>query len=482
MKKNSSPSVILELHEKFKDSNFISNFYNDLKSLQDYAQNNLKASLTALNLDDFFKDNQYQEDNLLWNIPYSLKDNVSTHGIKTTAGSLFLEDYIPSFDSEVYSNIKKNKAVLVSKDALDEFGLGGSGTWCAFGRVINPYDSNYITAGSSSGSAVTVAIGLAAFSIGTDTGGSVRQPASFLGIVGLKPSYGLISRYGIFPFSPTLDTVGIFAKYVTDIAIVLQNIVSTDKRDFSNIKYNNDRHNFYDELNKIDLEEFKQIKIAYIKEATYLMEDDLKDDWINYLNFLKQYANITEISLGNDIINLLLPIYKTISYSEATTMLARMTGMTFGKQIIKENYEDSCIATRTKYLGREIKNRLLFGAWVLSEENYDPLFNKSRKIRRFIKNKIDDIFKGFDTFIIPGAGNYTLSLEDLEKKEDSKCTDLLLLSNFTGIPSITILALDKKPKFCGLNINCNWYEDQKLLNIALTIEDINKNFDLNKKY
>ncbi len=462
-------SIILKLHEQFKDPNFFNNYLKELKNKVDVNDTKYHSILTKVELKPF----AYDESNLLVNIPYSIKDNISTKGIRTTGGSKLLSEYVPLFDSFVYSLLKKDEAMLVSKDTLDEFGLGGTGTWCGLTKIINPYDKNRITAGSSSGSNVNVTTDLVAFSIGTDTGDSIRHPASFLNNVGYKPSYGLVSRYGVFPFSPSLDTVGIIAKYITDVSIVLTSITKLhDQRDFTNIKIQD--HHFYQNLKAKPLNE---IKFVYIKNAEKYMYEDAKVAWIKYLSWLKTKVQIKEVEFNEDLLDALLPTYYAISFAEATTSLANLTGMTFGHKIIGKDYYDTVIKTRTSYLGEQVKKRFTLGSYVLTKDHYEEIFVKAKKIRRKIVNEVNNLLKDVDGIIIPGTSSFALTYEELEKTGMTKCDDLLLFANFSGNPSLTIPAIMQNPKFLGINILGKWLHDQDLLNVGLSIENLNEEYE-----
>ena len=460
-------SKILSLHKLYKEESAFVKARTELKDKVIETKKKYQSILSIVPI----VNQQYNEENLLINIPYSLKDNISTKNIRTTGGSLLLNNYEPLFDSYVAQLLKESGATLVAKDALDEFGLGGTGTWCAYGKVFNPYDINLIPGGSSSGSNVNVSTNLVAFSIGTDTGDSIRHPASFLNNVGYKPTYGLISRYGVFPFSPSLDTVGVIASYVTDVAIVLDALVKKDNRDFSNVT--SLQKDYFKNLNAKNLTD---IKVLYIKNCEQYMYEDAKEEWKKYLAYLKRYINIAEIDFDEKLIDSLLPTYNAISFAEATTSLANLTGMTFGNKEIGKNYYASISLTRTKYLGEQIKKRFLLGSYVLTSEHYDEIFNKAKKIRRIIKEKVDSLLKEYDAIIIPGASSFALSYEELIASGMNKCDDLLLLANFSGNPSITIPAIKLNPKFLGINLLGKAFQDQELLNIALSIENINEQY------
>lgn len=460
-------SLILEWHTKFADPSFYNQFTNELKAKLEFNKKNYNSIINFVPL----RTEPYDPNNLLVNIPYSLKDNFSTKGIKTTGGSLLLEDFIPPYDSTAAKLLKETKAQLVSKDCLDEFGLGGTGLYCAYGRVINPYDKNRITGGSSSGTNVNVTTGLVAFGLGTDTGDSVRFPASFLNNVGYKPSYGLISRFGVYPYSPSLDHVGIICKYVTDAAIVLDVLAKRDDQDFTSIEIAH--QHYFKDLQQLDL---KKAKIAYIKNCTKFMYADAKQAWDQYIDYLSQHANLQIVDFDETYLKALLPVYRAISYSEAVTSLARLDGITFGKKVIGTDYYDTIMKTRSKYLGNQIKERFVCGSYFLNGTNMENIFEKAKKIRRLVKEKVEQIFKEYDCILFPGAGSFALTDEQLNTTGNTLCDDMLLLGNFTGCPSITIPAIKQNPNFLGVNITGKLFHDQEVLNIAYSLEAINEQY------
>lgn len=460
-------SVILELHSLFKNEAEVAKYYNNVKQQVALAKEQYNSIITPVEI----KIKNFDENDLLSNIPYTLKDLINTKGIRTTGGCLMLDKYIPPYSAAVYDELNKTGAVLLAKDACDEFGLGGTGTHCGYGLVVNPYDKTRITAGSSSGSAVNVAIGLAAFALGTDTGDSVRHPASFLNLVGLKPSYGLVSRYGVFQYASSLDHVAVFTKYVTDASIVLENIVAPDDRDFSHVDIED--HNFYKNLKEVDL---SKVKFLYFKDLVNHMQKDEAAEWTKYMNFLKTKIKIDEIDYGTDLLNAMLPAYRALSFGEATASVASFTGMTFGERIAGKDFVESTILSRSKYLGSEVRRRLLVGQFSLIQENYDELFLKAKKIRRIVHEKINNLLKEYDCIIVPGSGTYAMTFEEMNTISD-RCEDILLIGNFTGNPSITIPAIKKDPLFLGINLNAGWFKDQELLDIALAIENINEEYN-----
>lgn len=456
-------SQIINLHEKILSSITFDDEL--LKNCQKITKNITKTNAILTIADPL--ENNSNKDSLLYGIPYSLKDNISTKNIRTTGGSKFLENYIPCYDATVYKLLKSSGAKLIAKTNLDEFGLGGTGTFSAFGIVNNPYDEKRIAGGSSSGSAVAVATGASIFSIGTDTGDSIRHPASYCGIVGYKPSYGLISRYGVFPYAPSMDHVGIFANHVADVAIILDAIAQFDENDYTSIK---SQTNFYNNLTEV-----KNKKIAIIKTGYEQAEKNVKQAFDEVINQLRLNGfSIDFIEFDSELLKSLDGIYKIISYAEASSCYANLTGIPFGCNLGGKDYQEIITHNRTKLLGNQLKRRFIIGSLATKKENFDELFTKAKKVRTLIINEISNIFNQYDAIVNPGASSIAPLIEDVNnnKWKTNICDDILMIANFAGIPSITIpyKKVDGLP--FGINICCKLYDDQQLLNIAATMENI----------
>ena len=411
--------------------------------------------------------------NLLYGIPGTIKDNINIKGYRTTGASRALDNYISVYNAEVVTNLYNDKTIFLAKTNLDEFGFGGTGTLSGYGIVKNPLDESRITGGSSSGSAVSVAIGAANFSIGTDTGDSIRKPATFLGIVGYKPSYGVISRYGVLPFSSTLDHVGIFGNDVTDIAIVMDSVAKFDEKDFSSVKLK--ETNFYK-----DLTIKEQLNIVVIDDVIDGLRDDLKPIYNQFIEELSKKFNVSHVKFGKDLLDIIDPLYKSIAYSEGASNWNNLTGITFSgvKNIDYKNYIDLMYNIRTNYLGSELKIRMAIGNWFTSHENFADIYQKSKMIRSVLIGRARQVLENADAFILPGASSTAYKLEDILNKTVSTnyCDDALQIANFAGLPSITIpFSQDSENAPFGINLTAKKYDDKNLLNVALTIEDfINK--------
>ena len=416
---------------------------------------------------------------LLTGIPYALKDNVSTSGILTTSSSNILKDYIPVYDATVYKKLKNAGAVLVGKTVLDELAMGGTGTTGHTGSVKNPWDKNRLIGGSSAGSAASVALGIVPFSIGSDTGDSIRKPAAFGGVVGFKPTYGRISRYGLFAFASSLDHVGVFSRCVRDAAIVTDIIKGQDKYDMTSLK--DDGKVYSEEINN----SIKGRKLFYIKEICDL--DNYKDsndeeliETLTKFNELidkcrKEGFEVEEVSIDKKLLEAIYPTYMTISCAEATSNNANLTGIQFGPRGEGNSIEEIMFDARTKGFSELIKRRFILGSYILQKENQEKLYLNACRVRRLIVDKINDLFKKYDGMILPASGGSAPRFDDSSEKLSDRYLILenhMAIGNFGGFPSITIPYGFVNDMPIGLNITGRVMEDDVLLTIANNIEKI----------
>lgn len=414
--------------------------------------------------------------NLLSGIPFGVKDNYSTKGILTTGSSNTLKDYVPFYDATAISNLKNKGAIIVNKTAMDEFGMGGTGTTCHTGDVLNPWDSTRMCAGSSAGSACAVAAGVYPYALGSDTGDSIRKPAAYCGIVGYKPTYGLISRYGLFSFASSLDTCGCLTRSVEDAAIVVDGMKGIDINDMTSFDSSN--INLYDNLNK----DVRGKKLFYIKE---LVDEDnyanISDEFKMHLNIFKDTINkcnelgmnVEGVSIDKNILNALPSVYVVLSCAEATSNLSNLTGLIFGPRGDGNNYIDMMRDHRTKGFSSLIKRRFIIGSYVLQKENQERYFVNAQRVRRLIVDKINSYFKEYDAMIMPvgvGVAKHIDNSLDMINDDTSNLDEFLQVGNFGGYPSITIPNgfIDGLP--VGVNITGACYNDQDVLNIAYALE------------
>ena len=330
-------------------------------------------------------------------IPIAVKDLFCTDGVKTTAGSKILNNFIPTYESTVTQNLWNEGGILLGKLNCDEFAMGSSNETSFFGNVQSPIDKNLVPGGSSGGSASALASNLTPITIGTDTGGSIRQPASFTGTVGLKPTYGSCSRYGIVAFASSLDQAGPMAKNVKDCALLHEVISSYDLKDSTSIDF---KRNNYSELLTNNI---KGKKIGIPKEYRVdSMPKEIEDLWIKGIEYIKECgAEVIDISLPHT--SYALPAYYIVAPAEASSNLARYDGVKYGFRSDGENLIDMYERTRSEGFGNEVKRRIMIGTYVLSSGYYDAYYLKAQKVRKLIKNDFDEAYKKVDAILTPST-------------------------------------------------------------------------------
>ena len=456
--------------------------FEESTSLAKKYQEDYNSFVTLL---DKFKSKD--SDSILDGIPYSLKDNFSTSNILTTASSNILKDYIPVYDATVYKKLKKAGATLIGKTTLDELAMGGTGTTAATGIVRNPYDKERLIGGSSAGAASSVALGITPFAIGSDTGDSVRKPASHGGIVGFKPTYGRISRYGLFAFASSLDHVGILTRNVEDAAIVTDVLKGKDENDMTTLK--TDRIEYATHLE----DSIKGKKLFYIKEICNIDEypkqsTELKETLSDFKILLDKCRElgfiVEEVSIDKKLLEAIYPTYMTISCAEATSNNSNLTGIQFGPRPKADNVDDLMFKARTKGFSELIKRRFILGSYILQKENQEKLFLNAGRVRRIIVDKINKLFEEYDAMILPASGGPAPKIEgSTEEVTDDEVVleNHLAIANFGGMPSITIPFTMVSGLPVGVNITCKAKEDCKTLNIAHEIEKVTGLKDIYKE-
>ena len=417
-------------------------------------------------------------DNHLSGTPYGVKENSSSNDIESTGSSNTLKGYVPFYDATVIAKLKACNAVFVNKTAMDEFGMGGTGTTANTGVIRNPWDLERMCAGSSSGSAAAVAYGVYPYALGSDTGDSIRKPAAYCGIVGYKPTYGMISRYGLFPFASSLDHCGVLTRSVRDAAIVVNNIKGLDENDMTT--WDSSKIDLVKHLN----DNISKKKLCYIKEIVDINNysnpsNELKEHLNNFLTKIelirKNGIEVDEVSVDKKILDTVASVYVIISCAEATSNMSNLTGIIYGPRGSGENIYDMMKDHRTKGFSPLIKRRFVIGSYVLQKENQERYFNNAKRVRRIIVDTWKELFKTYDGIILPvGSGPAKYLDDSLNTLNDSSTIleEHLQIANFGGFPSITIPDgfINKLP--VGLNITSNIYEDEKLLNIANYIESL----------
>ncbi|MBQ4030240.1 MAG: Asp-tRNA(Asn)/Glu-tRNA(Gln) amidotransferase subunit GatA [Bacilli bacterium] len=413
-------------------------------------------------------------DNLLSGIPYGLKDNYSTKDVLSTGSSNTLKDYVPFFDATAVENLNKAGAVFVNKTALDEFGMGGTGTTGHTGVQRNPWDPTRMCSGSSSGSAAAVASGVYPFATGSDTGDSIRKPAAYCGIVGYKPTYGMISRYGLFPFASSLDTLGALTRNVKDAAIVVDAMKGIDPRDMTS--WDSKDIHLADSLDgKVEGK-----KLCYIKEIVDKDRYKGKELLEHLDNFYKTVdkcrelgMEVDEVSVDDKLLQALASVYVVISCAEATSNMSNLTGIIFGPRGAGDNYISMMKDHRTKGFSPLIKRRFIIGSYVLQKENQERYFRNAQRVRRLLVDRWKEIFKDYDAVILPvgtGPAKHLDGSLDILDDNTSALEEHLQIGNFGGFPSITIPNGFVSDLPVGVNITGNCYDDANVLNIAYALE------------
>lgn len=415
-------------------------------------------------------------DNVLSGIPYGIKDNYSTKGILSTGSSNTLKDYVPFFTATAIERLESAGAIPVNKTVMDEFGMGGTGTTGHTGIVRNPWDRTRMCAGSSAGSACAVAAGVYPYATGSDTGDSIRKPAAYCGIVGYKPTYGMISRYGLFPFASSLDHCGVLTRNVRDAAIVVDTMKGIDKNDMTSWDSSNI------ELASSLTGDVKGKKLCYIKEICNIenypnASSELKEHLENFKKALEKCREIgmeiEEVSIDQTLLNAIASTYVVISCAEATSNMSNLTGIIFGPRADADNYIDMMKKYRTEGFSPLIKRRFIIGSYVLQAQNKNRYFFNAQRVRRLLVDEWKKLFKEYDAVILPvgsGPAKHLDGDKDILDENTTVLEEHLQVGNFGGFPSITIPDgfIDGLP--VALNITGNCYDDANVLNIAYALE------------
>ncbi len=414
-----------------------------------------------------------EADNPFWGIPYLAKDNFSTKGLPTTASSNVLNGYKPLFDATVIAKLKDKKAVLIGKTTLDELAMGGTGTTGHLGTTYNPYDPSHkhMIGGSSCGSASAVAAGIVPFALGSDTGDSVRKPAAYGGIIGVKPSWGRISRYGLFPFAPSLDHVGYFTRYAEDSALILNLLAGRDVNDStSSVKPVED---YFAESKEV----LNKPRIAVIDEIVDSTSDPIiKNAFIDSISKLEAQGCIVDhVSFDRTLLESIYGTYFVISCAEATSNDANLDGIKFGPFYGGNTYQEVMANARTRGFSELIKRRFIIGSFCLMSENQHDLFLRAQKNRAKIVERVNEILADHDYIFVPAAPTVAPKFESGSDKLSDEyliADNHLALGNFAGLPSITMpLGYEDGLPF-GVNFMGKAFEEGKLFAMCQMFENI----------
>ena len=445
-----------------------------LKTYQDRIKDVEEKIKSYINFNDIDRDSG-NEKGVLKGIPLAIKDNISTEGIETTCASKILSDYNPPYDATVVKRLKKEGAAILGKTNMDEFAMGSSTENSHFYPTRNPWDLDCVPGGSSGGSAAAVAAGQAPAALGSDTGGSIRQPAAFCGVVGMKPTYGLVSRYGLVAFASSLDQIGPLTRNVSDSALLMNVINGHDPMDSTSV--DRDIPDYTDYLK----DDVSEMKIGIPKDYFELeIDNEVKESVKESIKKLeKAGAEVEEVDLLSA--EYALAAYYIIAPAEASSNLARYDGVRYGLRSDKaDNVETMFTNTRSEGFGDEVKRRILLGTYVLSSGYYDDYYLKAQKIRTMIKNDFNKIFDEYDLLISPTTPTTAFNIGERKKPIDMYHADIFTVPvNIAGIPAISIpCGFDSNDLPIGLQIMGPHFGEGKILQTAYTLEKI-LDLDLN---
>ena len=425
---------VVELHEllktkKIKPIDLVNEAFMKIEKnqLNDYITLNENAKKEAIELE------KTEVDNIFWGIPIAIKDNIVTKNLRTTCASKMLDDFNPIYDATVIEKIKAKHLIIIGKTNMDEFAMGSTGETSYYGNTLNPWNKKKVPGGSSSGSASTISSREVALVLGSDTGGSIRQPASFQGVVGMKPTYGRVSRNGLIAFASSLDQIGPITKNVYDNALLLELISGFDVKDSTSFDDDND---FTSLLNK----EMKKYKIAIPK---FYMNDkvdkEVKEKVENVVNLLREYGCTVDL-VDVPYLEYSVPLYQVIALGEASSNLARFDGIKYGLHIDGNSTKDSIIKTRTSGFGEEVKRRIMIGTYVLSGKNADKYYVKALKLREALCEEMNKVFANYDLIIGPTNTSPAYDLGTKENDALKSFVDDILTNpiNMTGMPALSL--------------------------------------------
>ena len=414
-----------------------------------------------------------EEIGMLEGVPMTLKDNISTKGIETTCCSKILTGYKPIYNATVWETLAGENAVMLGKTNMDEFAMGSSCETSYFGGAMNPFDSNYVSGGSSGGVASAVGANIAAYGLGSDTGGSIRQPASFCGIVGLKPTYGAVSRYGLIAYASSLDQIGPITKSVEDAAIVFDAISKRDEKDSTSKGFVGDT---YSKLNN----DIKGMKIGIAKEYLEGVRDDVREAVLKAADIYKSMgAEIVYFDLPE--LKFALPVYYIIACAEASSNLARFDGVKYGYRAKEyEGLHNMYKKTRSEGFGPEVKRRIMLGSFVLSSGYYDAYYLKALRTKALIKKVFDEAFAKYDVILGPAAPTTAPKLgESLSDPIKMYLGDIYTISvNLAGLPGISLpCGKDSNGLPIGLQLIGDCFKENNLIRAGYAYEQARGRFE-----
>ena len=400
-------------------------------------------------------------------VPVAIKDNMCTKGMRTTCSSKILEDFVPTFTSEAVLNLEKAGAVIIGKTNMDEFAMGSTTETSYYGETKNPWNLNHVPGGSSGGSCAAVAAEECFYALGSDTGGSIRQPSSFCGVVGIKPTYGTVSRYGLIAYGSSLDQIGPIAKDVTDCATILETIASHDVKDSTSVERE------YDFTSALK-DDVKGMKIGIPRD--YFgdgLSADVKEQILNAVKVLEEKGAVVE-EFDLSLVKYAIPAYYIIADAEASSNLARFDGVKYGYRT--EEYEglhNMYKKTRSEGFGAEVKRRIMLGSFVLSSGYYDAYYLKALRTKALIKQAFDKAFAKYDMIVAPAAPTTAPELgKSLSDPMKMYLSDIYTISvNLAGLPGISIpVGKDSKGLPVGMQLIGDCFQEKKIIQAAYTFE------------
>jgi aspartyl-tRNA(Asn)/glutamyl-tRNA(Gln) amidotransferase subunit A len=403
----------------------------------------------------------------LGGIPYALKDNICTKDILTTCSSQLLKNFVPPYNAYVYDRLEQAGALLLGKVDMDEFAMGSTCENSTFGRVKNPYNTDCVPGGSSGGCAATVSAGESAFALGSDTGGSVRNPAAFCGITGFKPTYGTVSRYGLIAFASSLDQIGPLTKDVADCAKIMNAISGYDKRDSTSI----DRPAF--DYESFLTEGIKDMKIGVDRSALAKGVD--ADVLATYEETIKTFESLgaTIVDVNFSLLEYAVPVYYLVACSEASSNLARFDGIRYGVREAGSDVEEIIVNSRSEGFGEEVKRRIMLGTYALSAGYYDMYYNKALKVRRLIKEDVYRMFESCDAYLCPTTPMLAYKRgETVDDHMTLYLSDIFTVTaNLAGVPAMSVPAgFSKNGLPIGMQLYAKGLGEEQLFRAAYNFQ------------
>lgn len=405
-------------------------------------------------------------------VPVAIKDNMCTAGVRTTCSSRILANFYPTYSAEAVLNLEKDGAVMIGKTNMDEFAMGSTTETSAFGVTRNPHNTDYVPGGSSGGSCAAVAAEECSFALGSDTGGSIRQPSSFCGVTGIKPTYGTVSRYGLIAYGSSLDQIGPIAKDVADCAAILESISGYDKKDSTSTQRSDT------DFTSALVEDVKGMKIGIPRDYfSKGLDSQVADAVLQAAHVLEQKGAVIE-EFDLSLVEYAIPAYYVIALAEASSNLARFDGVKYGYRAAEyEGLHNMYKKSRSEGFGAEAKRRIMLGSFVLSSGYYDAYYLKALRTKALIKQAFDRAFKKYDLILSPTAPTTALKIgESLKDPLQMYLGDIYTISvNLAGLPGMTVpCGLDDKGLPIGLQLIGDCFQEKKMIRAAYTYEQNRK--------